>query len=206
MIPGSDAGAPPPQALAECFEPDQESTRRLPGGAAITASAGSTCRQLGRDGGARYPRRDRTVSRRKHRASPKSPCRWRARTCACWWKANRWRATPSCAWRACARTEAGTSNWIRVSCPPLLDFNASDYLTGNRAPPGGDSLRAVQRHRRTAPPEESEPGRFHRGRHRQFLAALHHQHRIPAYSGICSKPAAAIPSRCSPPCWRWPAA
>ncbi len=41
-------------------------------------------------------------------------------------------------------------------------------------------VRQEQHARRPAAPEEPEPGRFHRLRHRQFLAALHREHALPA--------------------------
>ena len=73
-----------------------------------------------------------------------------------------------------------------------------------RAPPGGDSVRQEQHARRFAAPEEPEPGGFHRLRYRQFLAALHHQHRASRFSATCLKRAADIPRRCTPPCCSWP--
>ena len=73
------------------------------------------------------------------------------------------------------RLESGTLQLDPHFAPPLFDFTASEYLisvarrlvevaVGQERNAGWD-----------APAEESKPGRIHHRRHRQLLAAVHHQ-------------------------------
>ena len=202
-IPGSDA-APPLKPLRRVLRAGPDLARRLPRRAAIPR-ARIERRQLDAPRQRPLPGRDRAVPRREHRSFREARPGSAHELPALGWKASRSTAIRTCGPRASSRPKPTRFSSITRFVPPLLDFKRHDYLVGHRAPPGGNSDRAVQHHRRCAPPEKSEPRRFHRRRHRQFLAALHRQYGVSRSSGTCSKRAAAIPRSCTRPCSRWPA-
>ena len=176
-IPGSD-GAPPPKILADCFEPDQ-TTLEMYLAVPQYRERGLNVATSPREGGARY-RPKSNCSATKTPVSRKSPCRLRARICACWPKAKRSTATPRCAWPASSAARPARFNWTRASCRRCsISAPATTWQRSRGA--WWRSFRRDASHCRPAPPEESEPGRFHRFRYRQFLAALHHQHRLPDF-------------------------
>ena len=202
-IPASDA-APPLKQLAECFEPDQTSARPLPGRAGLPRARPERghlrARRAARDTAPKS-----SCSGTKTPAFPKSPCRWLARTCACWPRARRWTATPPCGWRACVRTEAGTFQLDPRFVPPLLDFYASDYLVAIARRLVEILTSRSSAIAGTAPPEEPDPGRFHGRRYRQFLAALHRQYGVPRLPPPVRNARRPSRSACTAPCSRWPA-
>ena len=181
-IPASDA-APPVKIMAECFEPDQNDAGRLPGRSRLPRPRPQCGRQPPRRRHA-LPRRIRAVPRRKHRAyreagaggaqelPPAGGGRIARRSCS------------PCVWRAWCAPPAGSSSSIRTSCRRCwISPPATTYV--HRPPAGRDPVRASSSTLSGMRRQKNQtPGGFHRLRHRQFLAALHHQYAFPAFRHI----------------------
>ena len=172
-IPGSDQ-PPPSKALAEFFDPgvrDLDIYLTVP-----------DYRQKGLNVSRRGPRGGLSLSGGDHhRASTKIPgreksrFRLRARICACW-PANETREGSSALRIANVRTHRSRRLPTEYALRSAAARSARQRLSarpGQRA--AGNSLRKKHATGRRPPAEKPEPGRLHRLRHRQLLAAVHRQ-------------------------------
>ncbi len=125
-IPGSDS-APPPRPLADCFEPDQTAVE-LHLAVPQYRERGLNVAAAGREGGARY-RAEIELFRDENTGLSEKPVQVARKNLRVLAESESRDGYATLRVARVRRSESGTFHLDPRHVPPLLDFNASDYLT-----------------------------------------------------------------------------
>jgi type VI secretion system protein ImpJ len=196
-IPLADAG-PAARPLSGAFEPDQESLEVF---LAVPQyrDLGINISASGRDADARY-RAEYAMVRDENTGLSEKPVQIARKNMRILFEGEAQEGNSVLQLARIQRTPAGLFQLDPRHVPPLLDLAASDYLVAiarRLRAPAASRARAAKRTRAlpTSPPPTL-----------RIFGCCIQSTRTFRYSGICSKPAAAIPNGFFPPCLPWPVA